>query len=211
MREFYKNGFRLSTHSKDKRTESQQKKAFQTLVDNNYKNPNSTDIHALYKVKNIQAYISKYLAKGVTKTARIEQMNQIELIIDELQKNNDVFTFSLLNTNSKTIEYKELSLKIESNNKNIEEYKKQLIELKKQGIAGKIWGCSQILSKCENYSDVGDTGCIPDFDIIPQIATYTHIHEVGEQQIITFFFDINQTPNLKKVLDEHLQNILEVC
>ncbi len=55
MREFYKNGFRLSTHSKDKRTENQQKKAFQTLVDNNYRNPNSTDIHALYKVKNIQA------------------------------------------------------------------------------------------------------------------------------------------------------------
>ncbi|WP_026726523.1 rolling circle replication-associated protein [Flavobacterium sasangense] len=211
MREFYKNGFRLSTHSKDKRTESQQKKAFQTLVDNNYRNPNSTDIHALYKVKNIQAYISKYLAKGVTKTARIEQMNQIELIIDELQKSNDDLTFSLLNTNSKTIEYKELSLKIESNNKNIEEYKKQLSELKAQGIEGKIWGCSQVLSKCENYSDVGDTGCIPDFEIIPQIATYIHEHPIGDQIVYTFFFDINQTPNLKKVLDDHIKNILEVC
>ena len=34
MREFYKNGFRLSTHSKDKRTEKQQRKAYQTLIDN---------------------------------------------------------------------------------------------------------------------------------------------------------------------------------
>lgn len=28
------------------------------------KQPNSTDVHAVYKVKNIQAYLSKYLAKG---------------------------------------------------------------------------------------------------------------------------------------------------
>jgi hypothetical protein len=208
MREFYKNGFRLSTHSKDKRTENQQKKAFQTLVDNNYRNPNSTDIHALYKVKNIQAYISKYLAKGVTKTARIEQMNQIELLICEFQKSNEDLIFCQLNTKSNTIEYKELSLKIENNNKNIEEYKKQLLELKAQGIEGKIWGCSQVLSKCENYSDVGDTGCIPDFEIIPQIASYIHEHPIGGQIVYTFFFDINQTPNLKKVLDDHLKSII---
>jgi len=30
-----------------------------------HKNPNSTDIHAVHKIKNIAAYISKYMAKGI--------------------------------------------------------------------------------------------------------------------------------------------------
>ena len=209
MREFYKDGFKISKHKKDNRTEKQQQKAYQNLVNNNFRNPNSTDIHALYKVKNIQAYISKYLAKGVTKTARIEQMSQIELLLTQFEESNKNLIFNQLNTKSDTTEYKELSLKIESNSKNIENYKKQLSELKSQGIEGKIWGCSQVLSKCENYTDVGDTGCIPDFEIIPVIATYTHIHEVGDQKIVTFFFDINQTPNLKIMFDEHLKVLLE--
>lgn len=209
MREFYKDGFKISKHKKDNRTEKQQRKAYDSLVSNNFRNPNSTDIHALYKVKNIQAYISKYLAKGVTKTARILQMNQIELMINEFEENNKNLLSVRLNTNSSTNEYKEISLKIESNIKNIHDYKKQLLELKSQGIEGKIWGCSQILSKCVNYSDVGDTGCIPDFEIIPQIADYIHEHAVGDQKIYTFFFDINQTPNLKIMFDEHLKVLLE--
>ncbi|EPE9900513.1 rolling circle replication-associated protein [Flavobacterium psychrophilum] len=209
MREFYKDGFKISKHKKDKRTENQQKKAYDNLVYNNFRNPNSTDIHALYKVKNIQAYISKYLAKGVTKTARIEQMNQIELLLTQFEESNKNLIFNQLHTKSDTVEYKELSLKIQNNSKNIEDYKKQLSELKSQGIEGKIWGCSQVLSKCENYTDVGDTGCIPDFEIIPTIATYIHTHEVGDQKIHTFFFDINQTPNLKLMFDEHLRVLLE--
>ena len=50
---------------------------------------------------------------------------------------------------------------------------------------------------------------LPDFDIIQIISTYTHIHEVGDQKIVTFFFDINQTPNLKIMFDEHLKVLLE--
>lgn len=209
MRNFYKDGFRVSTHTKDKRTLKQQENAYNDLLKNNYKNPNSTDIHALYKVQNIQAYISKYLAKNVTKTDRVLQMQQIKLNLDnalavwnDLRSNIIYYDFG-----SKA--YAENNNKIDEKAKQISEFKEQLNALQAQGVVGNIWGCSQVLSKCENYTDVGDWGCIPDFEIIPVIATYTHTHEVGDQKIVTFFFDLNQTPNLKIMFDEHLENILK--
>lgn len=35
------------------------------IAENGHNNPNSTDIHSVYKIKNIAAYISKYLAKPI--------------------------------------------------------------------------------------------------------------------------------------------------
>ncbi len=204
MREYFKNGFKISTNPKDKRNIEQQKKAYKELIKNEYKNPNSTDIHALYKVKNVSAYISKYLAKGVTKTDRIKQIDSIKNSIEKLQKLNSALLVSMNDITLSKFDYQRFKNSYEENLKKIEVSKNEIEELLNKGIKGKIWACSSVLSKCTNYQDVGDELQVPDFDII--LKNYTHLNsfEVGSKTVHTFIFDINKTPNLKKLLDRHL-------
>lgn len=73
--EWHKNGFKLRPElvkrRKDKRTgkmvggwtEEKQRKAYDYGVQTNWGNPNSSDIHALKKIKNVSAYLCKYLTK----------------------------------------------------------------------------------------------------------------------------------------------------
>jgi hypothetical protein len=63
MKEFYKDGFRVSTSKEDKRTIEQQRKAFILAQKSDFRSPNSTDIHDTRKVKDIKKYVGKYMAK----------------------------------------------------------------------------------------------------------------------------------------------------
>jgi hypothetical protein len=63
MKEFFKDGFRLSANPNDKRTIEQQRKAFIIGQKSDWTSPNSTDIHDTRRVKNIRRYVGKYMAK----------------------------------------------------------------------------------------------------------------------------------------------------
>jgi hypothetical protein len=84
MQEHFKNGFKMLPS--DQRSKEKQYKAYLLNRANNWTNPNSTDIHALYKVKNIAGYMAKYMCKGVTKTERITRMNELYEQIETNQK-----------------------------------------------------------------------------------------------------------------------------
>lgn len=77
MTEFFANGFRLSANPNDLRSPEDQRKAFIIGQRSNWTSPNSTDIHNTKKIKNIQAYISKYLKK------------QAQVNLDEIDEESD--------------------------------------------------------------------------------------------------------------------------
>jgi hypothetical protein len=63
MKEFFKDGFRLSKNKNDKRTVEQQRKAYIIGQKSNWTSPNSTDIHDVRKIRDIKNYVGKYMSK----------------------------------------------------------------------------------------------------------------------------------------------------
>lgn len=196
MQEYFKDGFRIFINSK--RTIEQQLEAYNTNKAINWTNPNSTDIHSLYKIKNISAYMSKYLAKAVTKTDRVKQL---EKLYSDLQIQQDTFKSNevreLFNP-----DYDNIQAEIEINIKNIES---QIQELKNKGVSGKIWAQSQSLSHFTNYIDCQHWQNIPDINYIMSNYEYMNEIELGSSKIITYKFDIEKTKALKEILDEHIK------
>lgn len=64
QKKFYANGFRLSNNPNEKRSFRTQYKAYVWNTIIGWQDPNSTDIHAVYKIKNLSAYLSKYMTKN---------------------------------------------------------------------------------------------------------------------------------------------------
>ncbi len=208
MQEYYKNGFKLSDNKNDKRSETQQRKAYEKSKAENWSNPNSTDIHSLYKVRNICTYMAKYLAKGVTKSDRISKMKNLYkrnfAIAEKIHELEKKITFIDENTKEyKTIEAETSRLEQEK-----EENEATLEEMKKLGVEGRIWGCSQKLSKIKNYTDIETIDNIPDIELVEKFKTYTFEIDIGSTKIHTIQFDINKTPELKTILDTHLAQTL---
>lgn len=52
------------------RSENAYRRAYQAGVNSNWESPNTTDVHAVWKVSNIAAYITKYMAKDPTLSAK---------------------------------------------------------------------------------------------------------------------------------------------
>ena len=197
MQEFFKNGFRK--FPKDRRTEGKQLIAYSENKSIYWTNPNSTDIHALYKIKNISAYMSKYLAKSVTKTDRVQELEKLfqekELLKNEYSENVRIYLFEPDNDNIQEL----LQGKIE-----VIELK--IKELKSKGVSGKIWAQSQTLSKFTNFIDCQTWDNVPDIDYILQNHEYMNEIECGQSKIITYKFDIEKTKNLKQLLDNHIKS-----
>lgn len=82
----------------------------------NWKDPNTTDIHSVAKVRNLAAYLSKYMAKGSN-----EQSDQKEY------------------------------------------------QLKDRRIIGRLWGCSQSLSKCKSIIQLADSTMLALGDAVEKI------------------------------------------
>lgn len=209
MQTYFKNGFRMSENPKDKRSREQQKKAWEKGKSENWTNPNSTDIHALYKIKNVPAYIAKYIAKGVSKTNRIETIKKLNNENKEIQKRLDEIEKELfyLGENHKEtkrlIEEKiQLERQTESNNNLLKTYLKL-------GIKGRIWGCSSNLSKCKNFSTSEAPENIPDIQTVIEKSKAVFTHEIGSRTITTYLIDIDKTPKLKQQLNSHLAELLE--
>ena len=211
MKEFFKDGFKM--YPGDKRSKETQLKAYTEAKKSGWMNPNSTDIHALYKVKNIASYITKYVSKPVTKTSRIKK---IDFLIDSIDKANREVKF-LEEQNSKIIfDYQNLynpdNVTFQENSNRIVELKtklplfeKELEELKNKGVTGRIWGQSQTLSKIKSYTDVENPRDIPDIEKVEKVKRYVSEVEVGkDNRVITYYFDIRKTPQLKQILDTHI-------
>jgi len=64
MKEFYKNGFCLREDLINNWPEHKQRAAYKRNTETDYHNPNSTDIHSIKKIRNIQHYFIKYMTKN---------------------------------------------------------------------------------------------------------------------------------------------------
>lgn len=63
----------VSMYVNDEQTNIVQlRKAYKNGVESNWKNPNSTDVHAVHKVKDLGAYLAKYFAKSDDDRRRIK-------------------------------------------------------------------------------------------------------------------------------------------
>lgn len=208
QKRFYSDGFRMSQNPHDKRNQDTQLKAYLKAKEEDFLNPNSTDIHALYKVRNIGAYMSKYLAKSVTKSDRI---NQIKTLESELYENKikitqiekELFYYSPEDSQHQQIQA-ELRKKVERN-QNIESALESLLQL---GVQGKIWGCSQQLSKSSNYRESCNYSDIPHIDKIISESKNIYETQIGTRSLTSYQININQYPILKQKLDSHLLNNL---
>ncbi len=199
MQEFFKKGFRLLPN--DKRSYKKQYEAYLVNKANNWSDPNSTDIHAIYKIRNIASYFSKYMIKDVTKTSRVEEMKNLNERLDVLIDEKYSLSRNIFEA-KKVLKSKMLLLK----NK-INKIKKRYKELKELGVSGRIWGQSQALSKLKSYNEVCHFDDIPDIKIIEK-ACYKRSFNIGYSQIISYYFNIKNTLNLTKILNEHIVSLL---
>ena len=202
MQNHFKNGFKMFPN--DKRSKEKQYKAYLINRANNWTNPNSTDIHALYKVKNLAAYMAKYLCKGVTKTERITHMNELYEQIETTSK--QISDLELKEAFEDTVPELVEGLKSKISNLTTE-----LDQLKAKGVSGRIWGQSQKLSKLKNYSDIQHFDNIPDIQHVKNNSDYQSNIDLGNSLVTVFGFDINKTHSLKKILDKHILMSLENC
>lgn len=200
MQEFFKDGFKKFPG--DKRQKKTQYKAYLLNRAISWTNPNSTDIHALYKVKNISAYMSKYMSKSVTKTERVLKMQEIITELEKLQEQKSANEIQLCFDD----DLDNIQTSIESK---IQYLETQLEKLKEKGVSGRIWGQSQKLSKLKNFTDVQPFEHIPDIQQVEKTAEYKQFVEVGSSQILTYKFDITKTKELKGVLDKHIADSLK--
>lgn len=82
MERFYAKGFRPTNNDRDKRTIDQQRKAFILGQKSGWRSPNSTDIHDTRKVKDIKAYVGKYMAKDPEVNLEAENIEQDTKVVD---------------------------------------------------------------------------------------------------------------------------------
>lgn len=202
---FFENGFRMSENPKDKRSEAQQRAAYETGKLNNWTQPNSTDIHALYKVKNAGAYLTKYLAKGVTKTDRTENIKKIRKQLLDLETLKINIDKEILFDAPPLAQL----LKLEENFKNLENQiqtlNSQLSELLKTGVSGRIWGQSQSLSKLKPLTEIQNWDSVPNIQEVEKQKEFKLIHTVGTRKIYSYIINITNFPNLDSLLRKHLQ------
>ncbi|MDR0567460.1 MAG: hypothetical protein LBG47_10590 [Prevotellaceae bacterium] len=188
----------------DHRSLSAQRKAYEVNKANGWTQPNSTDVHALYKVANVEAYISKYIAKDVTKTSRTQRIQRLKSAIAKLQERIDAIrqqprTWEDVNTYYDRI--KAITAPLAAELKAAEEELKRIADM---GVKGRIWGCSATLSKCRNLTNAGSFTSIPDFNTVQDTATYRISKPRGYSTVDTYVFDIERTPTLKSMLNEHI-------
>lgn len=64
QQEFYKDGFRLKENHVEQWSPGKQYQAWKKGVKNGWNDPNSTDVHSLYKIENVAGYVCKYMSKS---------------------------------------------------------------------------------------------------------------------------------------------------
>lgn len=208
METFFQSGFRMSTNPNDKRSEAAQRKAFEKGKTEGWQNPNSTDIHALYKVRNAAAYLSKYLAKSVTKSERINQIKTLRNEKEENQKRITEIEARLFLYDETNKEGQRLANELRKRVQRNEDIERTLESLVQLGVQGRIWGCSSKLSKCSNFSTSENWSDIPGIEEMETKSAGKFTTDIGNRRITTFAINISDFPALKANLDFHLQKSL---
>lgn len=198
MKAIFANGFVMLPG--DRRSREKQLKAYEYNSAIDWTSPNSTDIHALHRVKNVSAYIAKYISKDVTRTKRVERMTAIDFRLEQVTYQLEMLQYDkLLQAESSLRNTYIIDLQTEK-----QALTDEYAALAAKGVQGRIWGCSQRLSRCKSFVEVSSFDAVPDISIIEQNAIYKKVVEVGSSSILTYVFDIQKTPNLKCLLDTHL-------
>lgn len=160
MKNFFSEGFRVSDNKHDKRTEEQQREAYKTGVSTGWTNPNTTDIHSLYKVKNVAGYLAKYVSKNIKifeiktnlKYWKIEQIfknYETKVSINMIEGGARI---KLNGTDLKTVENYLMANNFEFT---------EISEIKIRPIEGRLWFASDAIRKLKNVTveltaDIGD-------------------------------------------------------
>lgn len=186
--------FKPTTNNLDGRSVKKQYEAFLIGCKTNFTDPNSTDIHAIYKVKDIQLYMVKYMGKDVLKDGvlRIEKMKKIKEKIDTytFELNSMIYSLAIDPQRYALIETLLFQLKSEFE------------ELKNKGVDGRIWGQSQILSKFRPVSDIGTP---EEMDEIIKHAKGIYYNDISElNKVVTYIVDFSLIPSLKQNYDYYI-------
>lgn len=126
MKKYHKNGFKVREQLLKRWSYKSQINAYKVGKLNDWNSPNSTDVHSIKKIRNIQNYVTKYLTKNEDQVNR----NKIEYELLELENN-----------------FKNLEKKLRRKTlRKITKLRYLLRKLKKKIQQGRIWGCNQSLS-----------------------------------------------------------------
>jgi hypothetical protein len=190
MKEFFKLGFKVFTSKYEMRTAAQQYEAYKRGVKCDWTDPNSTDVHRLYDVKNVTKYITKYLTKS--NEPRKARMIELQAAITEVKDKISAYGLESWGDHDLFV----LNVKV------LEQYEAEYTKLKSEGVTGRLWGVSQSISPMKGLSELG----YPDeLDLIMEISHYkTSIDTGSDIPVRTFYFDINKTPILKNELDQYI-------
>lgn len=102
-----------------------QREAYNYGVKTNWSNPNTTDIHGLRGIRNVSAYITKYMTKDDTK-----HINKLQELKEKIQK-------TAIGEQERTAAATELNK----------------LQTRYRTIKGRIWGASDSLRELKYYSD----------------------------------------------------------
>jgi len=196
MQEFFKDGFRMLPN--DKRSKETQYKAYVKNKAIKWTDPNTTDIHSVYKINNINAYFVKYVSKFLNEVSEVDEINEI---IKNIRK-CDIEIYKIRKDEYYSVFNEKMNMdiaKLETEKQNLldklNKYKNLLIE-------GRIWDASAILKKMKPISDYGMMQTIDEFNKDIDKIRYKTI-EGSFDKIAVFWFNLNETPNIRKLLINH--------
>ena len=192
-KEFYKNGFQINRSPYETRSVHQQYQAYKRAKKNDFTDPPSTNIHALRDVRNIKSYITKYLSKSVDKGNKTRKDQMLELR-ETIAKIKEEINGLIFDPRSDPAD-------LRFNENYLIQLELEFQKLKDMGIEGRIWGVSQTISKLKTLGDLGDP---PDMEIITEIGTRFENPLSDDNIVVTYYFDMNKTPNLKNYFDQYI-------
>jgi hypothetical protein len=81
MKKYYAEGFKVNEKYLDKWNLAAQKRAYEKAKKNDYQSPNSTDVHSVRKIKNLKAYVSKYMIKNEIENQKLTAEEKEKMIV----------------------------------------------------------------------------------------------------------------------------------
>lgn len=199
---YYENGFRINEKSPD--SVEIQKEKYEKKKIENFSNPNSTDIHSLKSIRNAAAYIAKYLGKDVTGTNRKLTMINLLIKIESTEKYIQKIRNCVIKYLKMRPEIDKIDRKLTENEMKLKEYNEEFEKLKAKGVSGRIYYCSQSLSRLSALTEVEEARNVPDFELLIDGSRKVTQFNVNNNPVTTIYNDINTTPNLRELFRQHL-------
>ena len=105
QKKYFAKGFKMSENKKDKRSFIKQYKSYiwNSIID--WQNPNTTDIHSVKNIRNLSAYLSKYMTKNSTERPIEGRLWYMSTELSKLRHATDEIHDELSNELSILVEY----------------------------------------------------------------------------------------------------------